>query len=221
MRKILLIFCILLLHGEYVLADPCLVIYPRDRTVFYYDSSRYALITQGDPGYNHSYSISGNVLWDTALDRIASEVYQAPNLNGFTESHDGRSVFYTPQISTTIVIDGFHDAPRQLSDIYLRFLPFPRDAFEQVYINGELLTEPAYHIPSLSVTTPAGCCFYSDAITLDITWSGAKSLLVMAFADKNGNHVFDGEPCFHILLEDPTVPVAQTTWGHIKSLYKD
>jgi hypothetical protein len=163
----------------------------------------------------------GHVLWDITLDRIASEVYQAPELQGFVESYDGRSVFYAPRRISGIVIDGFYSAPRHLNDIYLRFLPFPRDAFTEIYINGNLLTEPYYRISELSVTTPVGDGFFSDKITLMIEWSGAKSILVSAFSDKNGNRVYEGEPCFNILLEDPTVPTDETTWGHIKALYQE
>lgn len=220
MRKALIFILILSVLVGSALADPCLLIYPNNRTVFHYDASRYALITEGEPGYNHQYSLMGHVLWDVALNRIASEVYQAPDLEGFVESSDGKSLFYAPRRISGIVIDGFYAEPRRLNDIYLRFLPFPRDAFTQIYINGNLLTEPYYHIPQLLVTTPMGEGFYSDKITLMIEWSGAKSILVSAFSDKNGNRSFEGEPCFNILLEDPTVPVDDTTWGHIKSLYK-
>ena len=123
-------------------------------------------------------------------------------------------------MNSTIVIDGFYSAPRRLNDIYLRFLPFPRDAFTQIYINGNLLTDRFFRISNLLVATPIDDGFYSDTITLDIEWYGAKSILISAYSDKNGNRTFDGGPCFNVLLEDPTVPVAETTWGHIKSLYK-
>jgi hypothetical protein len=202
-------------------ADPCLLIYPLDRTVFHYDASRYVLIAEGEPGYDHNYSLSGNVLWDVTLDRIASEVYQAPDLQGFVVSYDGHSTFYTPRLTSTIVVDGFYDEPRRLNEIYLRFLPFPRDAITQIYINGNLVTEPAYHISHLLVSTPVDDGFYSAKVMMDIEWYGAKSIIISAFSDKNGNRIFDGEPCFNILLEDPTIPVDETTWGHIKSLYKE
>jgi hypothetical protein len=220
MRKVLLLaICLHFIFGS-ALADPCLLIYPLDQTVFRYDASRYVLITEGEPGYNHGYALSGKVLWDVHNDRIASEVYQAPYLQGFLESYEHRNEFYISRMSATIVIDGYHNEPRLLNDIYLRFLPYPRDAFTQIYINGQLLTERAYRISQLLVSTPTGGGFYSDTITLEIEWQGAKSIEISAYSDKNGNRTFDGESCFNILLEDPTVPVHETTWGQIKSLYR-
>jgi hypothetical protein len=220
-RTVPILFLILTLFIGHALADPCLLVYPLDRTVFRFDASRYALITEGEPGYKHEYSLSGNVLWDMTRNRIASEVYQAPELQGFVESYEGRSEFFSPRMTSTIVIDGFYGEPRRLNDIYLRFLPYPRDAFIQVYINGSPLNDRLFRISDLLVETPTGDGFYSDKILLDIEWSGAKSIMISAFSDKNGNRVFDGEPCFQVLLEDPTVPVEDTTWGRIKSLYKE
>jgi hypothetical protein len=221
LRKVLLLALCFQIIAGYALADPCLLIYPLDQTVFRYDAARYVLITEGEPGYNHSYAVSGNVLWDVHNDRIASEVYQAPELQGFLESYERRNEFYINRMSATIVIDGFYHLPRQLNDIYLRFLPYPRDAYTQIYINGRLMTERSYRISHLLVATPTDGGFYSDTVVLDIEWNGAKSILISAYSDKNGNRAFDGEPCFNVLLEDPTVPVSETTWGHIKSLYRE
>lgn len=203
------------------IAEPCLLIYPLQKTVFRFDPSKYILIPEGDSLYDELYGKSGVMLWDPNEQRIPYEVYQSPNLQGFEHSSFGRNEFFIPRKQLTIAVDGFYHAPRRLNDIFIRFIPIPADAVVEIRINGVLVDNLYYHIPSLLVTTLLGNGYYSDALTFDIEWTGPKGFLVTAFADKNGNRVYDGEPCFSVFMEDPSVPTEATTWGRIKSLYKD
>ncbi|MFX1266118.1 MAG: hypothetical protein ACFFH0_12100 [Promethearchaeota archaeon] len=221
MRRAFLISFFLFFLVNSALAEPCLLVYPQQKTVFRFDPSRYELILEGDPRYNPDYGLSGRMLWDRVNDRTAFEIYRAPLLQGFEESYTGRNEFFAPLKQLTVIVDGYNDVPRRLNDIYIRFNPFPADALLNVWIDGVLLDRFSYRISYLSVTTPLSSCYYSDTVPVDVEWTGAKTVLVTVFSDKNGNRVYDGEPCFSILMEDPQVPVEKITWGHIKSLYKE
>jgi hypothetical protein len=202
-------------------AEPCLLIYPLQNAVFRYDPFRYAVITSSDPRYDRAFDRGGIMLWDTVNDRVAYEVYQAPNLQGFAQSTTGRNEYYVTKLNVDLVVDGFHDRPRRLNDIYVRFQPTPADAMLDVAASGHQLNNYRHYVRSLMVQSPIHCCFYSDTVSFNVEWLGAKQVIVTAFADKDGNRTFYGEACFNVLLEDPSVPAENTTWGRIKAIYKE
>ncbi len=204
-----------------VQAEPCLLVYPLCQTVFRFDSARYTLIYPGDSLYDQEYDRSGTMLWDVVNNRVPHEIYQAPHLEGFEASPFGRSEFYAARIELAIVIDGFYHSPRRLNDIYVRFLPVPFYALLDVRVNGVEVPAHRHHIPLMMVLSPLPNGFYSDTLSMNISWTGASALRVTAFADKDGDKAYDGEPCFSVYLEDPTIPVEETTWGYIKSLYRE
>jgi hypothetical protein len=220
-RRVFFVYFVLLILWSGALAEPCLLIYPLQNTIFRYDPARYITVTSGDSSYDPAYGLAGEMLWDNVHNRIAYEVYQAPLLQGFVVSSTGKNEFYTPKTEVTLVIDGFYHAPRRLSDIYVRFTPFPADAFIEIRVNGAVVKNYRHFVPLLEILSVVGSDFYSDTVSLDVEWTGTKQLTVTAFADKNGNQVHDGESCFSVLLEDPAIPTSSTTWGMIKSLYRE
>ena len=90
--------------------DPCLLVYPTSRTVYHYNPCRYYVVTAGHPLYDPAYDIGGEVLIMNRLllpDRIAYEVYQAPNLTGFRVAVGEYTGFYYTGRSFDLVVDGF------------------------------------------------------------------------------------------------------------------
>ena len=221
MRRVFFLFVFSLFMVGKLCAEPCLLIYPLQSTTFRYDPFRYVTITAADPRFDPAYERSGKMLWDLVNNRAACEVYQAPNLQGFVASTTGRSEYYITKWDVDLAVDGFFTEPRRLNDIYVRFQPIPSDAIVDISVNGNQITNYRHFIPALSVMSSVHCCFYSDMISFNVEWLGAKQIIVTAFADKDGNGVYDGEPCFNVLLEDPYVPVENTTWGKIKAIYNE
>jgi hypothetical protein len=202
-------------------ADPCVLAYPEQNAVFQFDTSYYRTIYPGDSLYDPAYDRYGVMLWDIANDRIAYELYQAPGLVGFKPATNAANSFDLPINKLTLYIDGFYSAPRQLNDIYVRFLPTPPYANPVIYVEDEKLTGFYYHIPKLVVSTPTGNGFYSDRIKLDMVWSGAQSMKITVFSDKNGNGVFDGIERYNVFMLDQTIPTSNATWGQIKAQYQE
>ena len=221
MRRVFFLFAFSLFLVNNAVAEPCLLIYPLQNTVFRYDPFRFVTLTSADPRFDPAFDRGGEMLWDLVNNRVACEVYQAPNLQGFVESTTGRNEYYVTRLEVDLVVDGFFAQPRRLSDIFVRFQPIPTDAILSITANGHELNNYRHFIPALIVDSPIHCCFYSDTVSFNIEWLGAKQVIVTAFADKDGNGVFNGEPCFNVLLEDPWVPAENTTWGRIKSIYKE
>ena len=201
-------------------AEPWILAYPIDNVVFRYDPLRYEVIGPAHASYDPAFSLSGQMLWDQVHGRPAVEIYQAPNLSGFTPSNSGVSEFYKVGNQTTLVIDGFSPYPRQLNDIYVQFIPYPSGAAPEVFVDGARVSGLRYHIPRLIIDESAGNGFYSDTIQLDVRWSGARKVKIIVFADKNGNKVFDGEVLYEILMEDFTIPTERSTWGAVKQKYQ-
>ncbi len=221
MRPILAVLLTLfLLAPAAVLADPCLLVYPLDVVVFRYDPLTYEVVSPSDPGFDPAYAVSGEVLWNVAERRIATEIYRAPGLVGFETSYDGKSEFFTVGNKTKICVDGFSEYPRQLNDIVVEFVPFPVNSSPDVYVNGERIDGLRYVIPRMVVSTETEDGFYSDTFTFNLRWLGSQFIGIIVYADKNANRVFDGEPCYSVMMEDWTVPTATKTWGSIKELYK-
>lgn len=201
-------------------ADTSLLAYPSQHAIFQFDPSHYRAVTADDPLYDSRYERFGVMLWDIENDRIAYELYQAPGLMGFEPASVETNTFNLPANKFTLWIDGFFDVPRQLNDIYIRFLPTPASATTVIYANDELVAGLYYHIPQLVVSTQLENGFYSDTIPVDIVWSGAEAMKIMVFSDKNGNRVFDGEERFSVYMQDQTVPVGNSTWGQIKAQFE-
>lgn len=203
-----------------VSADACLLAYPDQNAVFQFDPSHYRMIFPEDPLYDPLYDRFGVMLWDIEYDRIAYELYQAPGLMAFEPASMDANIFNFPANKFTLYIDGFFHAPRQLNDIYIRFLPVPSNAGTTIYANDELVSGLYYHIPRLVVSTPLENGFYSDTIPVEIVWAGAEAMKITVFSDKNGNRVFDGDERFSVFMLDQTVPAGNSTWGQIKAQFE-
>ncbi len=203
-----------------VCADPCVLAYPDQNAVFQFNPSYFRVILPGDSLYNPRYDRFGTMLWDIRNDRIAYELYQAPGLVGFQPAFTEANSFNLPANRFTLYVDGFYHAPRQLNNIIVRFLPTPSNAEPVIYVNDERIAGLQYFIPRLVVSTRLENGFYSDTIALDVVWSGAQSMKITVFSDKDGNRVFDGDACYNVFMMDQTVPAAPTTWGRIKAQYE-
>ena len=199
--------------------DVGLLVYPASYVTFRYDPGDYEVKQPADPLFDPSFSVAGGMLWNTAETRVAYEVYRAQTITGFEMSASGRNEYYTLGNVGTICVDGFSEYPRQLNDICVEFQPYPPTSAPVIYINGVRLAGLRYYIPRLVIATPAGNGFYSDSATFRLRWIGAQYVRIIAYADKNGDRVFDGEPAAGTLMEDLTVPTEERTWGSVKALY--
>lgn len=201
-------------------AEPSYLIYPSSAAVFRYDSGRYQLLTSSDPKYQESYSVGGQMLWDREENRVPFEVYRAPDLIGFEPSPNGNSEFVTFRNQFEVIVDGFASVPHTLGSLYLRFWPEPASAVVQIEVDALPLQHWTTPLPTLEVVTPVSPGYYADTRAVVCSWTGATVMRVMAFSDKNGDGAFQGTPRFGILALNAVVPVAPTTWGRIKSLYR-
>jgi hypothetical protein len=200
--------------------EPSYLIYPSSAAVFRFDSARYQVLTPPDPRFQSDYSVGGQMLWDRVENRVAFEVYRAPDLIGFEPSPGAGSEFVTFRNSFEVVVDGFGSAPRTLGSLCLRFWPEPASAVVQIEVDAFPLQRWTTQLPSLDVVTPVATGFYSDTRAVVCSWTGASVMRVIAFSDKNGDGAFQGTPRFGILALNAVVPVAPTTWGRVKSLYR-
>ena len=203
-----------------VMADVGLLVYPVNNVVFRYNPAEYEVVSAVEPHYDPAYGVSGQMLWNSQENRVAYEVYRAPELAGFDAAYDGRSEFYMTGNATSIRVDGFSEFPRQLNDIVIEFIPYPSNSMPDIYLDGERVVGLRHVAPRMVVSTPTGDGFFSDTITFKIRWVGAQFMGILAYADKNRNRVFDGIPHPGILMEDLTVSTESRTWGSIKSLYR-
>jgi len=204
-----------------VAAERPLLIYPSTPTIFRYDPARYEELAPGHPNFDARTAIAGTMLWDKIDDRLPLEVYRAPGLYGFEESPTGRSEFLAMTNGFDLIIDGFHDAPRQLSNLYIRFIPEPPHSAIDIIVGGVTLDRLIHPLPGFDVTTSIGNGYYSDTQQVRIVWSAAVAMRISVYSDKNGNLVYDdGVPAFGVYVMDNTIPVKTETWGGIKALYK-
>jgi hypothetical protein len=120
-----------------------------------------------------------------------------------------------------IVIDGFGPAPRTIGGLCVAFLPEPNQAYVQMEIDGRLITGLTHALPTLEVSNAAGGGYYADTSRFVLSWIGASSIRIVAFSDKNADRTFDGSPRYTVIVHDAVVPVASTTWGRIKAMYRD
>jgi hypothetical protein len=201
-------------------AEPLLLVYPNKPAEFRYNPAEYELLTPSSPQYDPDFDVGGVMLWDKIEQRIAHEVYRAPNITRFRTSSSGMNEFVILVNEFTLVVDGYCEYPRQLNELYVRFIPDPPHASTLVILNGEPIEYLIMPIPGIDVQTPTpeGC--YSDTRNIHIAWSASVGLRVTVYGDKNGNRIYDGGvPKWSIYVMDNTVPVKETTWGAIKALY--
>ncbi|MCZ6765558.1 MAG: hypothetical protein O7D32_01365 [bacterium] len=204
-----------------VTAEPCMLVYTPGTTLFNYDPGRYSALTSESSNYDRLYALGGTTLWDDREDRIAYEAYQAPGLTAFQQSYSGHNEFLATGRITHLIVDGFTTAPTQFADVVLQFSPVPANARPEIFVDGELVSGLRHIIPAVRVSTSIGHGFYSDLIELEVRWTGAVTLEVISYADRNGNRILDGPACFVAILIDGTVRTQGKTWGGIKALFEN
>ena len=204
------------------LADPCLVVYPTRNAVYHYDVNEYYTVSYGDPLYDAMYDRGGKVLIDINDNEIAYNIYQSPNLIGFEPSTGGAEGYFFMGGSFDLIIDGFSNQPTTHQNILLVFDPDPNWCAAMIYVEGQPVAGDTFPLGDLAVSTPTvEGRHYSDTILKSITWNGCYGIRIWAFADENYNGIRDGGECFTAFSHDSTVPTEETTWGEIKSFYRD
>ena len=205
-------------------ADPCLMVYPSTGSVVYhYEPTEYYTVGPGDPLYDSAYDLGGEVLIDVNTNVIAYEVYQSPALTGFQmdSAHQG---YFIDSSYFTLVVDGFSGTPTTYTNILLVFdLLEPPGCTPVITIDGDPVLYDAglgwyWPIGDLVVSTPQGIAF-SDVLEFSFIGTGCTSIRAWAFADDDFNMIHDGSECFSAYSHDLTVPVEETTWGAVKSIY--
>jgi len=219
-------FGILLLLPVLALADPCLIVYPDAATVYHYDVNEYYTVGPGHPLYDPLYDRGGEVLVEHG-DEIAYNIYQAPQLDGFQPSQNGVEGYFIDDGLFDLIVDGFHNAPITFENVLLVFEPVPAGCGLLVLVDGMVAEyEPGlgYYRPigDIVVSTPTGVGGnYSDTVTVEIAWGGCEGFQGWAFSDENYNLHRDGGECKTAFSHDFHVPVEQTTWGAIRSIFND
>lgn len=209
------------------IADPCLVVYPTTNCIYHYDVAEYYTVGPGDPLYDPMYDRNGEVLIDINDNQIALNIYQAPGLSGFTPSTGGQEGYFFTGHDFDLVVDGFNHAPTTYVNILLVFVPDPSYCSPLVTVDGNPALYDAglgwyYPVGDLVVSTPTPTGNnYSDTVTLSIHFDLCTGMRMWAFADENYDLTRNGGECFTAFSHDATVPVDETTWGHIKSLYDE
>ena len=202
--------------------EPLLLVYPNKPAEFHYDQERYEVLGPTDSKYDPDYDVGGVMLWDKVEQRIPYEIYRAPEITGFVPSSNGMNQFVLMINKFWLIIDGFYEYPRQINEISIRFIPDPPHSSAVILMNDTPLDHLITRISGINVQseTPEG--YYSNTKQVLIWWSGAVGMRITAYGDKNKNLVYDGgTPMWSIYVKDNTVPVEQTTWGAIKSMYSD
>ncbi len=210
----------LTLIASLALAEPSYLIYPSSPAVFRYDASRYEVLAPGDPKFDVNYSIGSTMLWDRIEGRVPEEIYRAPIITAFEASSNGRNEFVTTGNNFDVIVDGYGDTPRSIGGLSVRFWPEPSSAYAQIDINGVQMAGLTHSLPTLEVITATGTGHYADTISFHVSWIGAVRLRAVAFSDKDANRSFEGTPLYSIVAQTEAVPVAPTTWGKVKSLYR-
>jgi hypothetical protein len=208
-------------------ADPCLVVYPSGICTYHYDTSEYYTVGPGDPLYDPMYDRGGEVLIEVGTDEVDLTIYQASGLAAFEPSTNGQEGYFVLGNDFDLIVDGWNNDPTTYENILLVFVANPGDCSPMITVDGNAASYHSglglyYPIGDLVVTTPtADGKRYSDTVTHSIHWSLCYGVRVCAFADEGHDYSRDGDECFTAFSHDVTVPVQETTWGHIKSLYSD
>ena len=223
--KVVLAVVALMLFSSAAFADHCLVLYPEGSCIYEYDEAEYTLIGPGDPDFDllSEYARGGFVLIDIKDGQIDESIYQAPGLEGFRPSKDGKHGYVFDLTEFTLIVDGFAGTPTTYENILVIFDDFvPAECIPTVYFDYTLLTDFTVPIGDLVVSTPTGSGNnYSDILTFDINWNGCYGLHIWAFADENHNGQRDGGECFTAYSHDVLVPTEEASWGKIKIIDRD
>ncbi len=218
-KGIVLALC-LTAFASLAFAEPSYLIYPKAPAVFRYDASRYECLMPGDAKFDPSYSVNNQMLWDRVEGRVPFEIYRAPMITAFEPSHNGQNEFVTVGNDFVIVVDGFGPSPRTIGGLCVRFWPLPNQAILQLTINGLPVTGLTQALPVLEVTTATPGGYFADTSQFTFSWLGASEVRIVAFTDKDADRAFEGTPLYSIVARDETVPVATTTWGQVKAMYR-
>jgi hypothetical protein len=203
-------------------AEPLLLVYPNKPAQFHYNPSDYSALSPGHPDYDANYAVGGVTLWDNAEERIAYEVFRAPWLAGFQESANGMNEFVLMTNEFNLIVDGYGEYPRQLNKIHVQFAPSPPNATAMIEMAWEPLVYLITQVPGIDALESTDEGYYTGSSSFHIRWSGSVGIRITAFADKNGNHAYDGGvPKWSIFVSDNSVPVEETSWGAIKAMYND
>lgn len=220
-KGIVLALPFLAVFASLAFAEPSYLIYPSSPAVFRYDTSRYELLSPGDPKFDAGYAVGNQMLWDRVGGRVPVEIYRAPSITSFEPSSNGRNEFVTVGNDFGVIVDGFGPSRRTIGGLCIRFWPEPDHAFVQLTVDGRLMTGLTMGLPAMEVSTDAGGGYYADTSGFTLSWIGASGIRIVAFSDKDANRSFDGTPLFSIVAHDETVPVSATTWGQIKAMYRN
>jgi hypothetical protein len=184
----------------------------------------------GDPLYDPLFDLGGEVLIKIDPidgDGIALDVYQAPGLTGFVLDEVNQG-YFAVGVDYDLVIDGYNKVPTTYTNILLVFDGIEPDGCTPlITVDGQPALFDAglgYYYPIgdlvVSSPTPVGNAF-SDTVILTIGLQACTGVRVWAFSDANSNLMHDlPEECFTAFSHDVTVPVQETTWGAVKSLYQ-
>lgn len=223
------LLAVLLIPGV-VLADVCLMAYPTGPCSYHYSALDKYTVGFGHPLYDPLYDLGGEVLIKIDPvdgDGIALDVYQAPGLTGFVLDEVDQG-YFAIGTSYDLVVDGYYREPTTYTNILLVFDGIEPDGCTPVItVDGSPILWDAglgyyYSIGDLVVSTPTpDGNAYSDTITLSIVLEACTGVRIWGFADENYNlmHDLPGE-CFTAFSHDVTIPVQESTWGSVKSLYK-
>jgi len=96
----------------------------------------------------------------------------------------------------------------------------PSGCVPRIWVDGVQLTEMRFNAGDLVISTPTYGNNYSDTKSFHIKWGGCYGVHIWAFSDENYNGVHDGGECFTAYSHDLTIPVEDSSWGAIKSLYR-
>jgi len=201
-------------------AEPSYLIYPNAPAVFRYDASRYDCLMPGDPKFDPSYAIGNQMLWDRVEGRVPLEIYRAPMITSFEPSSNGQNEFVTVGNDFVVVVDGFGPTKRTIGGLCVRFWALPNQAILQLNIDGLPVSGLTHVMPALEVSTATMGGYFADTSQFMFSWLGASEVRIVAFTDKNADRAFDGTPLYSIVARDETVPVATTTWGQVKAMYR-
>jgi hypothetical protein len=220
MNGIVLALGLLLIQAGSAMAEPSYLIYPANvPTVFRYDIARYELIGSDQSKFDPSYAVGNYMLWDRTEQRVPIEIYGAPQLTGF-EPAVGVSEFVTHADEFDLIVDGFGTGPRTIGNLCLRFWPHSSRGLAAFTIDGVLTSKLTVPIASIEAITPVTDKFYTGSALHHVSWSGASSLEIVAFSDKDGDDGFQGTPAFRIVAKYSPVATESTSWGKVKALYR-
>jgi hypothetical protein len=203
------------------LADPCLVVYPNAPCTYHYDPAEYYTVGPGDPLYDPLWDRGGKVLLEIGSNEIDYSIYQAPDLMGFQQSSDGNDGYFFIGTEFDLILDGFSHVPTTYVNIIVIFDRVdPSGCVPRIWVDGVQLTEMRFNAGALVISTPTYGNNYSDTKSFHIKWGGCYGVHIWAFNDENYNGRKDGGECFTAYSHDLTIPVEDSSWGAIKSLYR-